>query len=203
MDIQNTVFNELFRQGRQIELARGDVLHDVHDECKALGKIIKGKLRLSRILSSGREITFKEFIPGEIYAELLVFTGEPYPGWLIASENSTVIEVEFSHVLELLGNSVALIEFMSGVSRKTNHLANKIEILSFKTVKQKIAFYLLTENNPVISSVSGLSDNLACSREALSRALSEMAGNGIITRDGKDIRIKDKTELEKLLLGPL
>jgi len=199
VNTENIFFDELFEHGRIIELSRGDVLHDVHDECKSLGKILKGKLRLSRLLSSGREIILKEFGPGEIYAELLVFTGERFPGRLSASSKTSVAEVNLKHVLEHLTDRNALITFMSEISRKTAHLANKIEILSLKTVKQKIAFSLLTEDKIFLSSVSEFSDNIGCSREALSRALTELEQGNVITRQGNYLRIADKQALEDLL----
>jgi len=168
------ISDRLFEDGRRIELSKGGILHDVHHECRALGKVVSGKLRLSRLLTSGREIILKEFGPGEIYAELIVFSGEKYPGWLIASEQTTVVEVGYANVLEHLQERDALIEFVTGISKKLTHLTNRIEIMSLKTVKQKVAFSLLSENSISLPSITDWADYLGCSREALSRAVSEL-----------------------------
>ncbi|MBI9108979.1 MAG: Crp/Fnr family transcriptional regulator [Spirochaetales bacterium] len=194
----NWVSDELFKQGRIIELQKGEVLHSDYDKCSALGKVVSGKLRLSRPLSTGREIVLKEFLPEELFAELIVFTGENYPGWLIASEVSTVIEVDYQHVLDTLSSRDALVTFISGISKKMNHLRDKIEIISHKTVKQKIAFSLLTDGRLRLPSITQNADYLGCSREALSRALSELEAAGVIVREKGAIRIKDRKSLEEL-----
>ena len=194
----NIISDQLFNHGRMIELQRGEVLHSDYDKCRALGKVVSGKLRLSRPLSSGREIILKEFGPQEIFAELIVFSGENYPGWLIASESSTVVEVEYQHVLEYLEDRESLISFIHSISQKMNHLTNKIEIISLKTVNQKVAFLLISGESVSGKSVTEIAETLGCSREALSRALSELESGGVIMRENDDVKIKDLRALEAL-----
>jgi len=190
--------DELFKNGKVIKLQKGEVLHNDHDKCTSLGKVISGKLRLSRPLTSGREIILKEFGPEELFAELIVFSGENYPGWLIASESSTVTEVDYQHILEYLDDRDSMVTFICGISKKLNHLTNKIEIMSLKTVKQKIAFSLLTDSLQGALSVSKTADTLGCSREALSRALSELEQEGAIVRKDGELRITERRMLEVL-----
>ena len=197
----------LFKQGKYIKLEKGEVLHNSHETCKALGRVEKGKLRFSRILSSGKEIFLKEFQPGEMFAELIVFTGKKYPGWLIASEPTLIVEVKLSHLLEYLTEKEALVSYISGISRKMAHLSNTIEIMSMKTVKQKIAFFLLSNEkteekistgSTVYINVTHLAGLLGCSREAASRALSEMESEKMIIRGRSSIQIIQKELLENL-----
>ncbi|MBI9101102.1 MAG: Crp/Fnr family transcriptional regulator [Spirochaetales bacterium] len=170
------------------------------------------------LLSSGKEIVIKEFTPGELFAELIVFTGEPYPGWLIASKDTRIIEVEYSLLLDYLEDREAMISFISGISKKLTHLTDTIEIMSLKTVKQKIAYTLLSAEHaeygkhlhttaspnkrrekfefPV--TVTGLAGKIGCSREAVSRAISEMESEGILVKNKKSIRIEDKKLLENI-----
>lgn len=190
--------DELFNNGKIIKVVQGDVLHNEHHHCSALGKVLRGKLHLSRLLSSGREIIIKEFGPGEFFAELIVFNGDKFPGWLIASEDSEVIEVERSKVLEYLKDQESLISFITGVSRKMNHLTNKIEILSLKTVQQKVAYCLLVDGRLSISSITRTATQLGCSREALSRAVSELEQAKAVLRIGGRLIPKDTTYLESL-----
>lgn len=191
----------LFKQGKYIELKKGEVLHNPHDTCRAIGKVERGRLRLSRVLSSGKEIILKEFYPGEMFAELLVFTQDKYPGWLIASESSLLVEVEFSHLLKYLENKKALISYISSISRKITHLTNTIEIMSLKTVKQKIAFFLLSQGDAGVKlhlNVSHLAVCLGCSREAVSRTLSEMESERMISRERRFFWITNEDLLEDL-----
>lgn len=202
--MKQTVFQPdfLFEKGKNIQLSRGDVLHSPLDKCKAIGYIKSGKLRLSRILTSGKEIYINEFKEGEIFAEMLVFSSENYPGWLIASEETIVIELKLSHLLEFLKKDDALISFFKGIHGKITDLTNTIEILSQKTVKQKIAHYLLTQrddNNQRPISITGISKKLGCSREALSRSISELVRQNIIRQTKDSILIINKVLLEDIL----
>lgn len=194
----NEQLDELFENGREIELSAGSVLHDVHDTCTSLGKIVSGRLRMSRVLSDGREIFLKEFLKGEIFGELLVFTGKNYPGRLTASVKTEILEVPFEDVLDYLNNRDSLISFMNSIAQKNRHLADTIEILSLKTVKQKIAFSLLMKNELEMTFVTELADKLVCSREALSRALAQMEQSGLICRKSGIITPEDKYGLESL-----
>ncbi|MDC7227890.1 MAG: Crp/Fnr family transcriptional regulator [Spirochaetales bacterium] len=191
--------NNIFRNGRIIELTEGEVLHNEHESCKALGRVESGRLRLTRQLSSGREIILKEFSPGEIFAELIVFTGAQYPGWLIATEKTTVLEVERKRVIEHLKDHDSLLEFITGISAKLNNLTSKIEIMSFKTVQQKIAYCILMNGSLPLPSVTRTADYLGCSREALSRAISELEHSGAITRASGSLTTKNERLLEELI----
>ncbi len=195
--------DSLFNRGRKIKLEKGEVLHDSHEKCCAIGMVEKGKLRLSRVLSSGKEIFLKEFLPGELFGELIVFTEENYPGWLIASEPSTIREVGKSRLQNYLMNQDSLITYLSGISRKMTHLTDTIEIMSLKTVKQKIAFFLLSPDNNKSDNIhyfkiSHLAIKLGCSREAVSRALSELENEKTIVKGKGFIRIRDLDLLEQL-----
>ncbi len=192
----------LFEKGKTIKLSKGGVLHSPLEKCRAIGFVKSGTLRLSRILTSGKEIYINEFKEGEIFAEMLVFSSENYPGWLIASEETTVIELKLNHLLEFLKEDETLISFFKEIYSKISDLTNTIEILSQKTVKQKIAHYLLTQrnqNNQSPVSVTGISKKLGCSREALSRSISELVNRKIIKQTKNSIQIKNRVLLEDLL----
>jgi len=192
----------LFQNGKIIELSRGEVLHSPLDTCRAIGFIKSGKIRLSRTLSTGKEIYLNQFNQGDVFGEMIVFSAEKYPGWLTASEPTTVIELDLKYLLVHLQNSETLISFFKGISHKITDLTNTIEILSQKTIKQKIAHYLITqkktETAPPIK-VSNLARRLGCSREALSRALSEMTRQKLIIREKDLITVTEQSLLEDLL----
>lgn len=200
-------WNPFFQQGRRINLARGDVLHTPNEKCRSLGRVISGSLRLTRILPSGREVVVREFLPGDLYGELLVFHRDPYPGWLTAPVPSVVREVPLSRLLEHLQNPEMLVDFMGGISRKMIHLGDTIEILSLKTVNQRIAHVLLTRPAPETPwpegggrfSVTGMAAGIGCSREAVSRALGQMKQAGLVELKNRRLVITDPEGLEAIL----
>ena len=195
-------YGDLFDHGRQIELDKGEILHRSEENCQALGMVLTGEIRLSRVLSTGKEIFLKDFRPGDLFAELIVFTGEQYPGWLAASEPSRIVEVKLSRVLEYLRGNDALVSYFAGISQKMAHLSNTIEVLSLKTVRQRIAHTLLCgkiDDLGVRVGASRLAAYIDCSREAVSRALTVMESDGLLERTPESLVIRDRKRLENLL----
>ncbi len=202
---QTSVFEPLFRNAEPIILNKGDVLHRSTEHCRTMGLVLSGEIRLSRVLSTGKEIFLKNFRQGDLFAELIVFSAENYPGWLIASEPSRVAEVKQSQVLAFLGGSDPLISYLESVSRKMTHLSRSIEVLSLKTVRQKIAFALLNEETGtqgVPMNITRFAGDIYCSREAVSRELSAMEAEGLLKREDGIILLpgdEDKKRLESLI----
>jgi CRP/FNR family transcriptional regulator len=204
-----SVFEEepLFQKGRRVDLARGEVLHTPHEKCRSLGLVVSGSLRLVRILPSGREAMVREFLPGDLYGELLVFNRACYPGWLIATEPAMVREVDLSRLLTYLQNPETLTCFMGGISRKMIRLGDTIEILSLKTVRQRIAHVLLTRPSPELPwpegrnplSITRLAATLGCTREAASRALAEMKREGLVESKDGHLLVTNPAGLEDIL----
>jgi CRP/FNR family transcriptional regulator, dissimilatory nitrate respiration regulator len=192
----------LFSGGKVIELARGETLHTPMEPCRSLGLVQEGRLGLTRLLSSGKSILINDFNPGDSYAELIVFSGDSYPGWITAIEKSRVVELGLASLLSLLKNSNTLFSFLASISEKVINLTNTIEILSQKTVKQKVSYYLLSNPGTGVSdSISGLASRLGCSREALSRALSELVKVNAISKARSTISIADEAALEDILFA--
>lgn len=184
------------------EFQKGDVLYRPSETCRSIGRITKGSLKVCRVLQSGKEITIKQLKCGDYYAELIAFSELHYPGWIIASEDCTVVEVPIERVLELLTDSDNLKFFLSNIATKVTKLTNNIELLSFKTVKQKIGYLLTsTESNSYrVDSISNLSISLGCSREALSRAISELVSNSTISYDDGILTLINESLIEELFL---
>lgn len=189
----------LFNNGLITKLKQGDVIHSPNELCKYIGKVIKGSVKLCRMLRSGKELVIKEFLPGEIFADLIVFSGEPYPGWLIASEDSVISEVDLTFLLHYLKKEDCLIEFLTNVSYKITALSNTIEVFSLKTVRQKIAYMLLYYPSLIKKlNISTIASKIGCSREAVSREISRMNNENLITKNSGKIKIVDIESMEEL-----
>lgn len=193
---------KLFQYSITKEFQKGDVLYRPTETCRSIGRITKGSIKVCRVLQSGKEIVIKMLQQGDYYAELIAFSELHYPGWIIASEDSTVVEVPIERVLELLTDRDNLKFFLSNIAKKVTKLTNNIELLSFKTVKQKIGYLLTsTESNSYrVESISYLSISLGCSREALSRAIAELVSNGTISYENGILTLLNESLIEDLFL---
>lgn len=184
------------------------MLHSPLQSCEAVGFILKGSIRMTKVFTSGKELVVRTLFAGEMYGELVCFSGGNYPCWIIASEDCRVFEIRRDNLFDLLRERDFLTAFMTDISRKSRHLNDAIEILSLKRVEQRIAYYLLTRRDeeatttfPLETTMTGLADRLGSSREAVSRALGVLSRAGHLEKRGSTIHILDAEGLEEILTG--
>ncbi|QEN04504.1 helix-turn-helix domain-containing protein [Thiospirochaeta perfilievii] len=79
-------------------------------------------------------------------------------------------------------------------------VTKKIEILSLKTVREKLAYLLLYNSSSLNENkISLLVNKISVSREAVSREISKMQIDGVIRKKDNYIEILDKEGLESYL----
>jgi CRP-like cAMP-binding protein len=103
-------------------------------------------------------------------------------------------------------SQVVLKNYLNAISSRTQFLSNKIRFLSFKTIREKLANYILNnikkDSNVFIlnQSQTELADFFGVTRPSLARALAEMGKEGILHTERREITILDKEKLNKLLI---
>ncbi|QEN05345.1 Crp/Fnr family transcriptional regulator [Thiospirochaeta perfilievii] len=194
--------DSIFENGIEKKYSKCDVIHTSEDICYSMGRVESGSVKICRVLPSGKEIVLKEITAGETYAELIVFLNINYPGWIIAKEETVVKEISEVKIFEYLKMRENLESFLYGISNKMLGLTDKIELLSFKTLKQKLIFLITKNNNLTIKEVviSDLASSLGCSREALSRSISDLVSEGVISHKNNEIRIINEDKLDKIFI---
>jgi CRP-like cAMP-binding protein len=101
-------------------------------------------------------------------------------------------------------NGVILVNFLDMISNRSQFLSEKIKFLNFKTIKGKLAQFILQKAGKELSSVSfditqnDLADFFGVARPSVARALGEMEHEGYLEAKGKNIRIIDKEGLARL-----
>ena len=194
----------LFSGGALRRLYLGEVLYTPEDSCRSVGYVRSGRLVMKKYLSNGRELVVSEFLPGSMFGELLVFTGGPYRGWLIAAEASEVIEIERDKLLNLFREKEFLQAFFSEVTQRVSSLAEALELRSLPRVDERVAFYMLSHHSGeegCNATITELASRLGCSREALSRSVGKLIGVGALERSQGMIHIRRADLLEDLLTG--
>ena len=141
-------------------------------------------------------------------APLFLFGEENrFPVEVTANELTEVIEIPKSSVLELFRKNEQFLEnYMNLSANYARTLSDKLFFMSFKTIRQKIASYLLRLHKQQQQlqitfdrSQQELSDYFGVSRPSLARELSHMQDDGLITADRKQITILQKEQLIRLI----
>ena len=187
---------------------KGEILERQGDVCNRLVILTKGSVRGEMIDYSGRLIKVEDITAPRAIAPLFLF-GEQnrYPVEVTANEPTEVIELPKPSVLSLFRkNELFLENYMNLSANYARTLSDKLFFMSFKTIRQKLASYLLRlykqqqqTHITLDRSQQELSDYFGVSRPSLARELAHMQEDGLLIADRKHITILQKEELVRLI----
>lgn len=157
---------------------------------------------------SGRIIKIEDIpAPGALAAAFIFGNMNRFPVNVVAVSDTEILIIDKSEFLRLLmRNDKVLVNFMDMISNRSQFLSEKIKFLSFKTIKSKLAQYILHLAKGKKGKVrfdktqNDLADFFGVARPSIARALSELEDEGIILAHGKEITILDEKKLTELTI---
>jgi CRP-like cAMP-binding protein len=106
----------------------------------------------------------------------------------------------------MMTNPEFMTSFMTHNANRTQFLTNRLQLLSIKTIKGKLAHFLL-ESSPgegkpfeINRNQTELADFFGVARPSLARSISEMVHDGIISINKKEYTILNNKGLRELLV---
>lgn len=187
---------------------KGEILAQQGAVCNRLVILTKGSVRGEMIDYSGRLIKVEDIAAPRAIAPLFLFGEENrYPVEVTANEPTEVIELPKSSVLSLFRKNEQFLEnYMNLSANYAQTLSDKLFFMSFKTIRQKLASYLLRlykqqqqTHITLDRSQQELSDYFGVSRPSLARELAHMQEDGLLIADRKHITILQKEQLVRLI----
>lgn len=187
---------------------KGEILAQQGAVCNRLVILTKGSVRGEMIDYSGRLIKVEDIAAPRAIAPLFLFGEENrYPVEVTANEPTEVIELPKSSVLSLFRKNEQFLEnYMNLSANYARTLSDKLFFMSFKTIRQKLASYLLRlykqqqqTHITLYRSQQELSDYFGVSRPSLARELAHMQEDGLLIADRKHITILQKEQLVRLI----
>ena len=169
--------------------------------------ILSGSVRGEMIDYSGKIVKIEDIeAPKPLAAAFLFGRENAFPVTVTANCDVQVLSVPVAEFLKLLQlNKRVLVNYLNSISTRTQFLSQKIHFLNFKTIKEKVAHYLLQKAGDNLHSIElkstqqQLADLFGVTRPALARVLGEMQRDALIEINRKTIRIPDKKKLNNLL----
>jgi len=166
--------------------------------------VAEGKVKIFKMSWAGKEQILHIFGPGEPFGEVPVFHGSPFPANAETLAKSVLLffpRVKFIALVE--ENPSLALHMLAVLSLRLRRFVDQIENLSLKEVPARLAGYLLYlleeqggEDSVELEISKGqLASLLGTIPETLSRIFARMSDEGLITVDGKKIRILDRDAL--------
>jgi len=180
----------------------GETILSAGQETGSFGIIAAGSVQIVRNGLDGTRLIVAEFGRGQLFAESFVCAGiKTSPVTVTAAEDSVIILIPFDRMLRSCGSAcnwhVVLIgNMMRLLARRNLLLNNRLEVLSKRTIREKVIAWLRVETTRTGSveiiipfSRGELADFLGIDRSALSRELGRMEAEGLIRCAGKQFTL--------------
>jgi len=177
------------------------------DEVKNLLIILSGSVRGEMIDYSGKTVKIEDIEAPKPLASAFLFGKENrYPVTVTANNETRILAVPVQEFLKLLQLNTNLLQnYLNSISSRAQFLSRKLHFLSFKTIKEKVAHFLLKEAGERFHSFElkntqqQLADLFGVTRPSLARVLGEMQTEGLIKIERKTVTLLDKERLNELL----
>ncbi|MFV0375719.1 MAG: Crp/Fnr family transcriptional regulator [Mangrovibacterium sp.] len=199
------------------------ILNDVHYQIRRFGKnepvvhagdpcldlmlVLSGSVKGEMADYTGKTIKIEDIeAPRPLAAAFLFGQNNRFPVNVIANEEVSLLCISRSEFLKLLQHDQRILtNYLNSISSRAQFLSSRIKFLSFKTIRQKIAHYLLELAGDRLAVVelplpqAQLAEFFGVTRPALARAMGEMAAEGLMEVQRRTIRILDKGKMNDLL----
>lgn len=175
--------------------------------------LLSGSCRVSYFSSSGREVSFSDQEPGEMFGEISAIDGQGRSATVMARSESTLAVLKRDDFLDLIFQHPNLAHAtLIHLTSMVRSLSNRVVEFSTLGVKNRIHAELVriarqygeadSEDAIRIEPVprhADIASRVSTHREAVTRELSELQKAGIIARSGSTLVIPDLSTLERLV----
>lgn len=184
----------------------GSMISQSGEQVNSLMVVMSGTVKGEMVDYAGRVIKIEDIpAPGALASAFIFGNSNKFPVNVIAITDVELLSIEKADFLKLLMvNDILLINFLDMISNRSQFLSEKIKFLSFKTIKGKLAHFILQKAGKEGLSVTlamtqnELADFFGVARPSLARSLGDLGNEGYIKVKGKDILIVDKAGLADL-----
>ena len=191
---------------------KGDFIAVSGDKFNGFGLVISGSVAVIKETAAGDRIIINILEAGQIFGEIAAFAGNNvWPSTVIAH---TTCKVMFLTPEIILGNckkqcvshKQLIANMLHIVSRKAFFLNQKVQYLTMKSIREKLANYFLeqykiNEQTTFVIPLNRneLADFLNVTRPSLSREMCRMRDEGIIDFYKESVKILDINKLYEIL----
>jgi len=175
--------------------------------------IKKGKVKIYKTSSDGREIILDIKDDNKIFAEVTLFSGGKNPASVSAIEDCFIYSIKNSDIEELIKmNPDMALEIIKELNKRLKESQNKIKNMALNDAYVRVAQMLLrlsdkygeTKDDLIELNINLTREELAnlagTSRETVSRILSQFGKEKIINIKGRKIAILNRNKLKEWLI---
>lgn len=180
----------------------GQVIYLEGEPAEAVYILERGWVKATRISPQGREQAMLFLRPVDIFGDIAVFTGKPYPGTSTALEAVDAWVIPAQTLLDLVRRYPDLaLAIIRHLGQRVLHYLSLVEDLSLRSVEARLASTLLQnaevrEGRLIVprrkwATLDEMAVRLGTVRDVLSRALKTLEKEGLLKVERQEIVLLD------------
>ena len=172
------------------------------DPCQAAYFIVEGQVRVFRLSLSGREQVLVRLGPGQAFNTVPPFQARSVNHANVeALTPVTLYAISRDNILELVGECAELsLAILGDFADRLDHLTSLVEDLSLRTVRGRLARFLLerAEDGVVTRhwTQEEIASHLGTVRDMVGRTLRSLADSGLVRMERQRVVLLDRQGLE-------
>ena len=213
------VFQQLSPEDRrrvaQVSVVRrygkGDVIFEQESEADAFFTIASGRVKIFKMLASGKEMILEVFGRGDPLGALATYTGRPFPASATALEDTTCVLIPRVTFFKLLEEHPSLVRgLLMGLTVRLVELTNRIAEVSGARIEPRLArlFLKLAREMgkqdrggiyiPLVLSRQELADMTGTTIETAIRIMSRWGKENLVRTDKDGFVLLNRSAVESL-----
>ena len=189
--------------------AKGEAIFNEGEPADRLFILNSGRIEVFKLSAEGKRQILRIVLPGEVFAEAAMFSGETYPAYADAASDCELLSIAQEEFLELLKRNPELsLRMLGALSKLLRGFTGMIEDLCLRDVPSRLAKFFLDRSIKVDRDffqldmkMGDLAQKICTVNETLSRTLRKMRVKEVIDVKGKTITILNKEALQKIASG--
>lgn len=191
------MFEELIIKKKQYTYNPLEIVKNQGDECLEIGYLLNGELKISTITNGDREELISIIKPGDCFGDLLLFQDDNhYLGDVVVIKKATIIFITKSELLQYLcEKQINLEQFLKTLTQKAYAIKQQNKLFAHKNIRDRILYDLKTKNafnGYSFKSIASWARELSIPRETLSREITKLIKEEIITKNNHIIYLKNR-----------
>lgn len=178
------------------------------EPCDHLYMMTRGSVKTEMLTDDGNILGIEIIkAPRPLAPAFLFSDNNKFPVNVITLEDVEILKIPRSEIMRLMMTNPGFMQnYLMHNANRTQFLTHRLQLLSIKTIKGKLAHFLLEEAKDTTQAFtinrnqSELAELFGVARPSLARSLSEMVQDGIISIKRKEYRIINIQKMRELLV---
>ncbi len=198
---------------RSLDVPKGNIVFQESDLSDSMYIILQGEVKVSSYSADGREVVLALLEKGSFFGELSLLDDEPRSATVTTMENSKLAHIRRGDIVPLLMDQPEItLKIARELAMRLRRTSRILERISSMDVPHRLYAHLIEHcqrfgqpdsdglYTAALPTHQLLADQLSTSRETISRAISQLKKDAILTQEpGRGKACIDLSALEKLL----